>query len=306
MDEVVLARGGDIRVLPLADRNTGGRRIRFSVDIVDARFTESRWHLTTAAGEEHVARLPYRGDRCPARATYTGHRGPDRIRRSCHAFRAVEPRGRSHRKRVAVSEPDPPACRSSAVWPIPSSASTCFSAPPNGCCRSPILATVAGQTNNSSPAPAAEFDRLLVYRLASSGSLSALVKPGWRRRLMSGACRTDLRTVRDPDLRRRLTPNYQPMCRRLVMSAGFYPGHAAPQRHLVDSGIDHVEQRGIVTADGTCTSGRDRAGHRLRCTCVHAADVVGRSQRPDRPAVVGRRTQGTSERGCRDSRISSC
>lgn len=67
---------------------------------------------------------------------------------------------------------------------------------------------------------------------------------------VSLACRTHLRRVRDPDLRRRFTPPDQPMCRRIVMGTGFYPLFERPGVELVDEGIDHVEARGIVTRDG--------------------------------------------------------
>jgi cation diffusion facilitator CzcD-associated flavoprotein CzcO len=78
----------------------------------------------------------------------------------------------------------------------------------------------------------------------------ALVKPGWRRRLIGAMCRANLRTVRDPELRRALTPDYQPMCKRLVISSRFYRAIQQDNVHLVTEGIDHVEPRGIVTADG--------------------------------------------------------
>ena len=55
--------------------NTSTDVIRFGVDIVDARFAVSRW-LLAAAAASRFARLPYRGNRCPARATHTCHRRP--------------------------------------------------------------------------------------------------------------------------------------------------------------------------------------------------------------------------------------
>jgi cation diffusion facilitator CzcD-associated flavoprotein CzcO len=96
------------------------------------------------------------------------------------------------------------------------------------------------------------LDRL-AYRAYSSifdTFAVALTKPGLRRKVMGALCRASLRKVRDPELRRALTPDYQPMCKRLVMSAGF---HGAIQRddvELVTAGIDHVERRGIVADDG--------------------------------------------------------
>ena len=56
----------------------------------------------------------------------------------------------------------------------------------------------------------------------------------------SALCRLNLRfAVRDPELRRSLTPDYEPMCKRLVMSAGFYP---AVQRPGVDLVTDEIER----------------------------------------------------------------
>ena len=50
----------------------------------------------------------------------------------------------------------------------------------------------------------------------------AVIKPGLRRKAIGAACRLHLRSVRDPELRRRFTPGYEPMCKRLVLGTGFY------------------------------------------------------------------------------------
>jgi cation diffusion facilitator CzcD-associated flavoprotein CzcO len=52
----------------------------------------------------------------------------------------------------------------------------------------------------------------------------AVIEPGWQRTLVDRICRLNLRFgVRDPELRRKLTPDYRPMCKRLVMSAASTP-----------------------------------------------------------------------------------
>jgi cation diffusion facilitator CzcD-associated flavoprotein CzcO len=78
----------------------------------------------------------------------------------------------------------------------------------------------------------------------------AVVYPGVWRRIIGAGCRLHLRRVRDPELRRRFTPRDQPMCKRMVMGTGFYPLFERPNVELVDVRIDHVSERGIVTADG--------------------------------------------------------
>ncbi|MGI5168527.1 flavin-containing monooxygenase [Spirillospora sp. CA-253888] len=97
------------------------------------------------------------------------------------------------------------------------------------------------------------LDRL-AYRwqefLISAVLAQALVRPGWQRRLIAALCRRNLASVADPELRRRLTPPDQPMCKRLIASAGFYRAVQRPDVEVVADAIDHVEPRGIVTADG--------------------------------------------------------
>lgn len=96
------------------------------------------------------------------------------------------------------------------------------------------------------------------YSLVFDTFAVALTKPGLRRRMMGGLCRASLRRVRDPKLRAALTPGYQPMCKRLVISGGFYRAIQRDDVELVTAGIDHVEARGIVTDDGA----------------LHEADVI--------------------------------
>jgi cation diffusion facilitator CzcD-associated flavoprotein CzcO len=76
------------------------------------------------------------------------------------------------------------------------------------------------------------------------------VKRGLSRWLISTACRLHLRSVRDPELRRRLTPDYKPMCKRLLMGTNFYKQFKRPNVELIDHGIESIEPRGIVTRDG--------------------------------------------------------
>ncbi len=91
------------------------------------------------------------------------------------------------------------------------------------------------------------------YRIYSAGYdffSVGLTKPGLRRKIMAALCRASLWEIRDPQLRRALTPDYTPACKRLVMSNGFYRAMQRDDVELVTADIDHVERRGIVTADG--------------------------------------------------------
>jgi cation diffusion facilitator CzcD-associated flavoprotein CzcO len=77
-----------------------------------------------------------------------------------------------------------------------------------------------------------------------------MVEPGWQRRLIEAGCRLNLRTVRDPELRRKLTPDYSPACKRLIYSGRFYKAVQRPSVDVVTERIASVEPRGVVTGDG--------------------------------------------------------
>ena len=64
-------------------------------------------------------------------------------------------------------------------------------------------------------------------------------------------CRDNLeQNVHDPELKRKLTPNYRAACKRLIMSDEFYPAMQKPNAHLVTEGIERVEAKGVRTKDG--------------------------------------------------------
>ena len=79
---------------------------------------------------------------------------------------------------------------------------------------------------------------------------AAFVEPGLRRRIIKGICRLNLRTVRNRELRRKLTPDYEPLCKRVVVSTRFYSAVERPNVEVVTEGIERVEPTAVVTDDG--------------------------------------------------------
>lgn len=53
-----------------------------------------------------------------------------------------------------------------------------------------------------------------------------------------------------PDLRQTLTPDFQPRCKRNVISDAFYPALLQPNVTLVPRAVERVTERGVVDADG--------------------------------------------------------
>jgi cation diffusion facilitator CzcD-associated flavoprotein CzcO len=58
-------------------------------------------------------------------------------------------------------------------------------------------------------------------------------------------------SIRDKELRRKLTPDYDFGCKRPTYSTGFYRTFTKPNVHLQTSGIARIEADGIVAQDGT-------------------------------------------------------
>ncbi|MFN2591085.1 MAG: flavin-containing monooxygenase [Actinomycetota bacterium] len=59
------------------------------------------------------------------------------------------------------------------------------------------------------------------------------------------------RQIRDPDLQRKLTPDYTIGCKRILISDDYYPALGQPNVDVVTDGIQEIRPRSIVTADGT-------------------------------------------------------
>jgi cation diffusion facilitator CzcD-associated flavoprotein CzcO len=69
--------------------------------------------------------------------------------------------------------------------------------------------------------------------------------------MIERACLTNLEeSVRDPELRERLRPDYRAACKRLILAAGFYEALQRPHAELVTEPIDRIEAGGIRTGDG--------------------------------------------------------
>jgi cation diffusion facilitator CzcD-associated flavoprotein CzcO len=59
------------------------------------------------------------------------------------------------------------------------------------------------------------------------------------------------RSVKDPALRARLTPDYTIGCKRILLSNTYYPALARPNTEVVTSALTEVRGSRVVTADGT-------------------------------------------------------
>jgi cation diffusion facilitator CzcD-associated flavoprotein CzcO len=85
-------------------------------------------------------------------------------------------------------------------------------------------------------------------------------------------------SVKDPELREKLRPDYRAACKRLVMSETFYDAIQRPNVELVTEGIERIEESGVRTSDGKL--------HELDVLILATGFRVDRFMRP--MEVVGR------------------
>lgn len=110
------------------------------------------------------------------------------------------------------------------------------------------------------------------------------------RRIASANLRS---AIDDPDLLAALTPDYDPGCKRILVSDDYYPALAEPHVHLVPHGVTALTEGAVVAADGGetevdvvifCTGYAPGTPERRRA----ALEVVGRGGRTLSSALTER------------------
>ncbi len=100
------------------------------------------------------------------------------------------------------------------------------------------------------------------------------------------ACVANLEnSVRDPQLREKLRPNYRAGCKRLVLSDSFYDAVQQPHVRVVTEGIERIENTGVRTGDGQL--------HELDVLVLATGFRVDRFMRP--MVVTGRNGRALDE-----------
>jgi cation diffusion facilitator CzcD-associated flavoprotein CzcO len=250
----VLPPGPEIRAYfeRVADEYDIRRHIRFGVDVTAAKYDDGKWQLTTSVGEETfdvlvtaagVLRVP----RHPDIAGLETFAGPSfHSSQWDHSISLKD-------KRIGLI-----GTGSTGVQIV---------AELGGTVRQLTMFQRTAQWVY--PFPNGRYSTLTKSALSRWPRLNALgywfwglvfrgifgrapIRPGLRRRFVQAECRLNLRlSVRDPQLRAKLTPTDQPMCKRMIMAGHFYRSVQRPGVDVITDPIDHIEPRGVVTADGT-------------------------------------------------------
>lgn len=94
------------------------------------------------------------------------------------------------------------------------------------------------------------FERQRIYWALEVRALGLAVNPKLAPAVEAMALRHLARQVPDPELRRKLTPNFVLGCKRVLLSSDYYPSLCRPNVELVTDAIAEVTENTVVTSDG--------------------------------------------------------
>ena len=94
------------------------------------------------------------------------------------------------------------------------------------------------------------LSRAFVYGLRETMALGITRDQRWLKGQELNARLHLRRQVPDPELRRRLTPDYEIFCKRIVLSNRWYPAIQEPNVDIVSSGVSEVREHSVVDGDG--------------------------------------------------------
>lgn len=250
----LLAPGAELQrqMVSVADAEDLRRHIRFGTDIVEARWTGRHWQLRTATGEEHRHDVLVHATGLLRNPNWPDIRGLDSFAGAVMHSAAWDHSVATDGRRVGVV-----GSGSTGVQIVSALAGRAghlghFARSPQWIFPLPDLRVPAPLRGLMARSPSLALGVRTVLLRSFGGLLgNASLHDGATRRFFNWVVRRNLRTVADPDLRARLTPTDRPLCKRPVMSTKYYRAVQKPGVELIDTEIDHIEPRGVVTADGT-------------------------------------------------------
>jgi cation diffusion facilitator CzcD-associated flavoprotein CzcO len=271
----------------VADKYDLRRHMRFGTSVSGARWDEDGWLLTLADGSQLRARYLVTATGFLSQPHTPEIAGIDTFAGKVIHTAAWDDTYDLAGKRVAVIGTGATAVQlipelarvvadltvyqRTAIWvvpkldgPIPPGVQQLFA-------RVPLTQRIARFANTSL------LELLMVSAVLHFKQASAL-----NRRAAETSLRHLYRQVKDPELRRKLTPDYDFGCKRPTFSNDYYRTFTKPHVHLETDRIDHVEPDGIVTAGGTRAAVDAlvlATGFDLWETNFPAIEVIGRNGR---------------------------
>ncbi|QRY60908.1 NAD(P)/FAD-dependent oxidoreductase [Gordonia sp. PDNC005] len=229
-------------------------RIRLDTEVVSTVFDDvsGEWTVSTSAGDVHVADFVICATGVLHNPAYPDIDGLDTFDGPVvHTARWDDDLVTAGRRIAVLGTGSTGVQVVSALQPEAASV-THFVRSPQWILWAPMhLPAVPGVAKLFRAAPSVQ-DALHSVLLKGAGILVDVVtKPTWRRRAVQKYAEISLRAqVGSGALRDQLTPDYEPLCKRQVLSGSYYRAINARNTEVVSSGINRVVHGGIVTEDG--------------------------------------------------------
>lgn len=227
--------------------------IRLKAEVVSASFdqAEGLWHIAVASGAAYTARYFISCSGGLSDPAYPSIRGLDTF--SGHMFHSSrwDHTYDYHARRVAVI-----GTGASAIQIIPAIADSVAGLEVFQRTPAWVIPKPDKPISGFRKAMYEHLDfmrRLYRWRLYWQHELMAIgfvVSPSVMRLFGKVAIRYINRAVKDPVLRKKLTPNYVIGCKRILLSNEYYPALQKPNIAVHTEAISQVNERGILTADG--------------------------------------------------------
>jgi len=228
-------------------------RVQFNTAVTNLNYEAPVWRLTTAAGKEEIYDVVISATGILHQPIYPDIEGlQDFAGASFHSARwdhSVEIKG----KRVGVIGTGSTACQIVGAITPEVAQMTVFQRTPHWLAPLPQIEYSALRNRLYKLFPVLQklayhyYYRRLVWLFSS-----ATVGNRYTQKILSDSCNKHLEEqVPDPELRKKLTPDYQATCKRLIFCSDYYPALCSAHSELVTEGIERIEAGGVRTADGT-------------------------------------------------------
>ncbi|MGH3736337.1 MAG: flavin-containing monooxygenase [Micromonosporaceae bacterium] len=232
--------------------------LRFGTEIASAEFRDGRWHLETTGGQRHTADVLVPACGQLTRPAYPRISGIEDFTGTVFHSAEWDHTHDLTGKRVAVVGNGASAVQ--LVPPVAEQAAelTVYQRSAEYLIPKPDYAHRAWQKWLYRRVPGAlklvrgawwaigEYVNPALTRNWSDRARHAWLAP------FRAAARLQLRlAIRDPELRRKLTPDYTMGCKRILLSSNYYPALARPHVDVVADPITEIAPNGVLTADGT-------------------------------------------------------
>ncbi|PKQ07113.1 MAG: 4-hydroxyacetophenone monooxygenase [Alphaproteobacteria bacterium HGW-Alphaproteobacteria-11] len=227
--------------------------IRFNTEVTEARFDEAAglWRIRTASGEEIAANVLISGVGQLNRPAYPKIDGLDTFKGAqFHSARwdhGVDLAG----KNIAVI-----GNGASAIQFVPEIAPkagklTIFQRTPNWCVPKPDRSFTEREKKLFRSIPwLVRAQRWLTWIMLERNYL-AFTQGSFFGKLFERASKKELEAhISDPELRKKLTPDYPAGCKRILLTNDWFPTLARPNVHVETSHIARITENAVVTEDG--------------------------------------------------------